>query len=344
MTTAGAGPFERRRTIRAAVIPPGVTVVSFRAFAAPLGRHGVRCVLRSSAPPAAAVTAVRRRTVPHTQTTGTVSVKTPEGFAAESSPRLAFIASDQPRAQTAAAAFNGTSVGADQAEVLVVCGGDGFLLETIHAQLAGRLPDVPLYGLNFGTVGFLLNEHGDTEDAAFAKVLERVAAAEAVSLHPLAMRAETVEGRVVEGLAINEVSLFRQTNQAAQLQVTVNGTTRLDRLVGDGVLVASPAGSTAYNLSAHGPILPLGAALVALTPISAYLPRRWPGALLPDDAEIVFEVLDPGKRPVSATADSREVRDVARVTVTATADRPVRLLFDAGHSFEERVMREQFRS
>lgn len=221
----------------------------------------------------------------------------------------------------------------DEAEVIVALGGDGFLLHTLHRFLPRRLP---IFGMNLGTVGFLMNEYR-------AEGLdERLRNAVAMTLTPLRMRAETAEGEILTALAINEVSLLRESRQAASLRIKVDGVVRLDPLACDGALVATPAGSTAYNLSAHGPILPMDAGVLALTPVSPFRPRRWRGALLPRGAVIEFEILEPYKRPVSAVADFHEVRDVRRVTVREATDSPITLLFDLEHHLEERILREQF--
>jgi NAD+ kinase len=190
--------------------------------------------------------------------------------------------------------------------------------------------------MNCGTVGFLMNQY-DEEDLP-----QRLARAEEVTLHPLRMEALTADGNTVAALAINEVSLLRATRQAAKLKIGIDGVVRMPELICDGILVSTPAGSTAYNLSAHGPIIPIAAPLLALTPISAFRPRRWRGALLPNTAEVVFDVLDPGKRPVSATADFTEVRDVTRVAVREDASVFLHLLFDPEHDLEERIIKEQF--
>ena len=225
------------------------------------------------------------------------------------------------------------SVPAARAEVIVALGGDGFMLETAHAHLGNGKA---IYGMNRGTVGFLMNAYD--EEA----LQERLEKAVQVSLHPLRMHAETVGGGEVEALAINEVSLLRESRQAAKIRIYVDGVQRLDDLICDGILLSTPAGSTAYNLSAHGPIIPIGTPLLALTPISAFRPRRWRGALLPHGAKVRFEVLEAKKRPVSATADYTEVRDVAAVEVYEDRQEAVRLLFDPEHNLEERILREQF--
>lgn len=249
--------------------------------------------------------------------------------------RVAMLASDAPQAQEALGALQARypTVDPRDADVLVALGGDGFMLETLHEQLG---TDVPVYGMHRGSVGFLMNEF--REDDLF----ERLRASTPTRLRPLRMWVECVDGRAVEELAINEVSLHRRTHQAAKIRVSVDGTVRLPELVADGVLVATAAGSTAYNLSSHGPILPVGSSLLALTPVSAFRPRRWRGALLPAAAEVRFDVLDADKRPVSATADSSEVTNVARVTVRQEPDVDVIVLFDPDHNLEERILQEQF--
>src|SRR6201997_2299234 len=222
--------------------------------------------------------------------------------------KIAFVASDTQEAREARAALAKRygEVPPEKADAIVALGGDGLMLQTMHAHLNSR---VPIYGMNRGSVGFLLNDYH--EDS----LKERLKAAETTIIHPLRMTAYDRHGVKHEALAINEGSLFRQIYQAAKLRITVDGTVRMDELICDGVLVSTPAGSTAYNLSAHGPILPLGSGVLALTPISAFRPRRWRGALLPHAAEVVFEVLESAKRPVSAVADSTEVRDVREVSV-----------------------------
>ncbi|MEQ1929476.1 MAG: NAD kinase [Parvularculaceae bacterium] len=249
--------------------------------------------------------------------------------------KLSFHASDKPKAAEAAAAFRGRygDAPAADADVIVAIGGDGFMLETLRAGMAtGK----PVYGINCGTVGFLMN------DFALDGLDRRIADAEAAMIHPLVMRATTRSGEKTEALAINEVSLFRQTRQSARVRISVNGKTRMESLTCDGVLLATPAGSTAYNLSAHGPILPLDAHLLALTPISAFRPRRWRGALLPRDAQVRFEALESEQRPVSAVADNIEIRDVVEVETREDRSHAMTLLFDRGLSLEERVLREQF--
>lgn len=249
--------------------------------------------------------------------------------------RIAFAASDAPLAQEArarlAAAYG--DVPPDRAEVIVALGGDGFMLQTLHAT-EGR--GTPVYGMNRGTVGFLMNAYAEEDLPA------RLAAAEEAILNPLAMTATTVQGATHRALAINEVSLLRAGPQAAKLRLSVDGRVRLEELVCDGVLVATPAGSTAYNYSAHGPVLPIGSGVLALTAIAPFRPRRWRGALLPQTAEVLVEVLDPLRRPVMADADSRSVRDVTRVVIRSEPAVRHRILFDPGHGLDERLLQEQF--
>jgi NAD+ kinase len=221
----------------------------------------------------------------------------------------------------------------EQADVIVALGGDGQMLQTMHRYLNSR---IPIYGMNRGSVGFLLNDY--QED----RLLERLEKAEINVIHPLRMSAYDWENAEHRGLAINEVSLFRQIYQAAKLRISVDGTVRLDELICDGVLVSTPAGSTAYNLSAHGPILPIDAPLMVLTPISPFRPRRWRGAILPNEAVVTIEVLEPEKRPVSAVADNTEFRDVLSVEVKEASDIDIFMMFDPGHSLAERILREQF--
>jgi NAD+ kinase len=250
-------------------------------------------------------------------------------------PRLAFVASDWPEAQEARRrlADRYGEVPEEAADVVVALGGDGFMLEVLHRNLARRRP---IYGMNRGSVGFLMN---DFEEAGLE---QRIAAAEQAVIHPLRMTATDSEGAVHDALAINDVSLLRQTRQAAKLRILIDGRVRMAELICDGALVATPAGSTAYNLSAHGPIIPLDARVLALTPISAFRPRRWRGALLAHQAKVTFEVLEPQKRPVSAVADNVEVRRVARVDVIEDRSVGLAVLFDAGRSLEERMLAEQF--
>ncbi len=224
-------------------------------------------------------------------------------------------------------------VAPDDAEVVVVLGGDGTMLETMHGWFDRN---IPIYGMNRGTVGFLMNEFIE------AGLIERLAAAHEVRLHPLRMEATTVAGQTETAYCFNEVALLRETRQAANLKIGIDGKVRMPELVCDGLVVATPAGSTAYNLSAHGPIIPIGADLLALTPISAFRPRRWRGALLPATAEITIEILDPDKRPVSTVADYTEVRDIRLVSIRQENDVSLRMLFDPEHNLEERILNEQF--
>jgi NAD+ kinase len=249
--------------------------------------------------------------------------------------RLAFTASDRPEAQDAQRRLEALygAVSESEAEVIVALGGDGFMLEVLHRHLGAG---VPIYGMNRGSVGFLMNDYA--EDALPA----RIAAAERAAIHPVVMNTVDADGTHARGLAINEVSLLRQTRQAAKLRILIDDKLRMPELVCDGVLVATPAGSTAYNFSAHGPIIPLSAQILALTPISAFRPRRWRGALLPHTARVTIQVLEPDKRRVSATADSVEVRDVVEVHVFEDRSTQLHMLFDAGRGLDERVLAEQF--
>ena len=226
---------------------------------------------------------------------------------------------------------------AEEAETLVALGGDGFMLQTLHGMLAQGCPK-PVFGMNRGTVGFLMN------DWRLDRLAERIAGAKAIRVAPLQMQATTVSGEVHRSAAINEVSLLRETRQTAKIEILVNGRVALPELACDGVLVATPAGSTAYNLSAHGPILPLGADVLAMTPISPFRPRRWRGAILRAGTEVKFDILDHYKRPVSATADSNEVRDVVEVLIRESREKTVTLLFDPEHNLEDRILNEQFAS
>lgn len=249
--------------------------------------------------------------------------------------RIAFAASNAPIAQSAKAALSrryGDHAEA-QADVIVALGGDGFMLQTLH-----RTQDLPapVYGMNRGTVGFLMNEYSEHG------LPERLEAAEEAVINPLSMHATRKDGSVQDALAINEVSLLREGPQAARLRISVDGKLRMAELVCDGALVATPAGSTAYNYSAHGPILPIGSDVLALTAMAAFRPRRWRGALLPKTAHVSFEVLDPDKRPVMAEADSRSVRDVVQVDIRSAPEIAHQVLFDPGHGLEERLIREQF--
>lgn len=220
----------------------------------------------------------------------------------------------------------------DNASVIVALGGDGFMLQTLHHFLGRNLP---IYGMNFGSIGFLMNEFREED------LKSRLDAATATKIHPLLMHAQSASGPA-EGLAFNEVSLLRETRQTAKLRISLDGKVRLNELICDGLLVSTPAGSTAYNLSAHGPILPIDAALLAVTPLSPFRPRRWRGALLPHQAKVRLDILEPAKRPVSATADSFEVREVTRVDIAEDRSTSMTMLFDAGHSLDERILAEQF--
>jgi NAD+ kinase len=249
--------------------------------------------------------------------------------------RIAFVASQSPEAQAALAelakAYGNHAF--ETADVIVALGGDGLMLQTLHALMrSGK----PIYGMHRGTVGFLMNEY------IVDGLHDRLTAARRTLLNPLLMRATGVDDTVHLHHAINEVYLFRQTHQTARLRILIDESERMAELVADGVILATPAGSTAYNLSVQGPILPINAALLALTPISPFRPRRWRGALLPNTAVTVFEVLESEKRPVAAVADHDEVRHVKRVEVVADRSISLQMLFDPGHSLEERILREQF--
>jgi NAD+ kinase len=250
---------------------------------------------------------------------------------------LAFAASDRPEAQHARTQLAERYGDADEADadVIVALGGDGFMLETLRRTMSLAKP---VYGMNRGSVGFLMNDYAEED------LLERIAAAEHATIHPLVMTAVNQAGVESRAFAINEVSLLRQTHQTARLRISVDGRLRLDELVCDGVLVATPAGSTAYNLSAHGPIIPLDAQVLALTPISAFRPRRWRGALLSHTAKVRIEVLEADKRPVAAVADNVEVRHIAQVTISEDRSISFTVLFDAGRSLDERMLTEQFSS
>lgn len=249
--------------------------------------------------------------------------------------RIAFAASRAPIAQSARAALvrRYGDVPEDTADIIVALGGDGFMLQTLHATQA--LP-APVYGMNRGTVGFLMNEYSE------ADLPGRLARAEEEIINPLSMKATCVDGTLHEALAINEVSVLRAGPQAAKLRITVDGRLRMKELVCDGALVATPAGSTAYNYSAHGPILPIGSDALALTAIAPFRPRRWRGALLPKKAVVRFDVVEADKRPVMADADSNSVRDVLSVEIQSEPNVEHRILFDPGHGLEERLIREQF--
>jgi NAD+ kinase len=258
-------------------------------------------------------------------------------FSSHPPERIAFLASEHEAAQAALEELSERYGNAppEQAQVIVPLGGDGFMLETLHRFLARG---APIYGVHRGSVGFLMNTYEP------AGLPARLARAQSVTLYPLEMLAEDRSGRRHRAIAFNEVSLLRQGRQAAKLRVSVDGVLRVDELMCDGILVATPVGSTAYNLSAHGPIIPLGADILALTPITPFRPRRWRGALLPRSATVRLETLEGDKRPVSATADFTEVRDVAEVTVRETRAVSQTVLFDPEHNLEERILKEQFQT
>ncbi|WP_339860847.1 NAD kinase [Paremcibacter congregatus] len=249
--------------------------------------------------------------------------------------KIALAASDTDSAQEAADALKECYdfVPLEEADVIVALGGDGYVLHLIHEIIPHK---ASIFGMNKGTVGFLLN------DFKVENLLERINASTSVTLHPLRMTAYTEDDSKVEALAMNEVSLLRQTRQTAKIRVSIDGKVRMEELVCDGILLATPAGSTAYNLSAHGPIIPMRAEIMAMTPISAFRPRRWKGALLPQNAKVTFEVLNPEKRPVSAVADTKEVRHIKRVDIEQDRTIKINLLFDRHHTLEERILNEQF--
>ena len=248
--------------------------------------------------------------------------------------RIAIVAADSPAAQAALQELRARydTVPPEEADVIVALGGDGSMLQALHAHLDRC---VPVFGMHRGSIGFLMNAY--RADG----LVERVEAAEPVRLHPLAMTATRTDGEIRHALAINEVALLRQSPQMAKVAIQVDGVQRLDALMCDGVLLSTPAGSTAYNLSAHGPIIPLGAGVLALTPISPFRPRRWRGAILPHSSVVRFEMREPEKRPVSVAADSVEVRDVLSVEICETDDLTLTLLFDPDHNLRERVLKEQ---
>jgi NAD+ kinase len=249
--------------------------------------------------------------------------------------RIAFVASPFPDAEKAATLLKQRygDASADTADVIVALGGDGLMLQTLHRFMSNPKP---IYGMHRGTVGFLMNDFSPDG------LKERLAAAQTTVIHPLLMRAVDTNRKAYEFRAINEVSLFRQSHQAAKLRILIDGKERLAELAADGVLVATPAGSTAYNLSVQGPIIPVGSPLLALTPISPFRPRRWRGALLPDSARVTVEVHEADKRPVSAVADHDQVRSVSTVNICLDRGISMHMLFDPGHDLEERILREQF--
>ncbi|WP_339333515.1 NAD kinase [uncultured Maricaulis sp.] len=248
---------------------------------------------------------------------------------------LAFLASPRPEAKAAKARLEQVygHVPIEEAEIIVALGGDGLMLDALHLSIK---TGARVYGMNFGSVGFLMNEF--REDG----LTERLARAERARIHPLRAIGEDIHCKPFEALAINEVSLLRETRQTAKIKITIDGKSRMAELQADGVLVATPAGSTAYNLSAHGPILPLNSKVLALTPISAFRPRRWRGALLPHNIKVGFEIMEPSRRPVSAVADNQEFREVARVDVVEAQDVVLTMLFDPGRDLAERILVEQF--
>ncbi|MEQ9643034.1 MAG: NAD kinase [Alphaproteobacteria bacterium] len=249
--------------------------------------------------------------------------------------KLALVASPAPSAQEGLTELQSRYefVAPDEADVIVALGGDGFMLQTMHRHMRRA---VPIYGMNKGTVGFLMNTY-EVDDLP-----ARIARAQASELHPLRMTTVNDGGMEQQAVAINEVSLLRQTRQAAKIRISIDGRVRVNEVICDGLLVATPAGSTAYNLSAHGPILPVNAGVLALTPISAFRPRRWRGALLPREAHVKFEILENFKRPVSAVADAAEVRDIVEVNVEEARDITIQIMFDPEHNLEERILNEQF--
>lgn len=249
--------------------------------------------------------------------------------------KIAFAASATPVAQTARAALIGRygDIDVEKADIIVALGGDGFMLQTLH-DTQDLL--APVYGMNRGTIGFLMNEYNESS------LVARLEAAEEAEVHPLSMRATDVHGNIHDALAINEVSLLRSSAQAAKLRITVDGRLRMEELVCDGALVATPAGSTAYNYSAHGPVLPIGSDVLALTAVAAFRPRRWRGALLPKTATVRFDALEPDKRPIMAEADSRSFKNITSVVIRSEPNVVHRILFDPGHGLEERLISEQF--
>lgn len=249
--------------------------------------------------------------------------------------KIAFVASKRPEAQTALRNMikRYGQCEEDNADVIVALGGDGCMLDTLRRRFEDP---TPVYGMNQGTVGFMMNDYREDE------LERRLDSAERAVIYPLSMRAQTTDGSKFHQLAVNEVSLLRQSSQTARLKITIDGRIRMASLACDGVLVATPAGSTAYNLSAHGPILPIGSHLLALTPISPFRPRRWRGALLRHDAVVTIDVCDPSLRPVSASADNQEVRSIESITIAEDRTKPLVMLFDEGRALEERILQEQF--
>jgi len=249
--------------------------------------------------------------------------------------KIALVASETEAAQKAASALKERYdfIPLPEADIIVALGGDGFILHLIHDIMPHK---ASIFGMNRGTVGFLLNDFQEEG------LLERINSSTSITLHPLRMTAQTENGQEIEALAINEVSLLRQTRQTATIEILVDEKIRMAELVCDGVLLATPAGSTAYNLSAHGPIIPMKAEIMAMTPISAFRPRRWKGALLPQNSKVTFNIFDHAKRPVSAVADIKEVRNVTKVTIEQDTSIKINLMFDSHHTLEERILNEQF--
>ena len=251
--------------------------------------------------------------------------------------KLAFVASSRPDAKEALdelVAIYG-NVEPTEADAIIPLGGDGFMLETFRRFLPLVTSGLPVYGMNKGTIGFLMNQY-DPND-----LIKRLEHATITAVHPLSMKAESTQG-TFKDIAFNEVSVFRQSQQAAHIQVSVDGKVRLERLIADGIMLSTPVGSTAYNLSAHGPVIPLGADILALTPISAFRPRRWRGALLSGHAKVRFDVLDPNKRPVSASADNSEIQDLKSIEISQDEDTTLTMLFDEEHGLAEKILQEQF--
>lgn len=261
-------------------------------------------------------------------------ISKPDNFA-----RLAFVSSQKPEAKEALAVLTDRYGNCDPAhsDAIIALGGDGFMLETLRKYMPFLREGLPVYGMNQGTVGFLMNTY------QVVALRERLNKAKPAHIRPLEMTAHAAGGEF-KALAINEISLLRETRQAAHIRISIDGEIRMERLMADGILISTPAGSTAYNLSAHGPVIPLGSDVLALTPISAFRPRRWRGALLKNTAQVTFHIIDPEKRPVSAVADASEFRDVTEVTVKQTEDITFTLLFDEGHELDEKILREQFAS
>ncbi len=249
--------------------------------------------------------------------------------------KIAFLHIDSAEAIEAAKRLEKSygAVDPDKADIIVTLGGDGLMLETLHRYMDKQ---VPIYGMNLGSIGFLMNEYNEDN------LRQRLAKAELTRIHPLCMEVIDIDGKRHSALAINEVSLLRQKHQAAKLKISIDGKARMQELICDGILVATPAGSTAYNLSAYGPILPINTPLLALTPLSPFRPRRWRGAILPHEARVEITIMEAAKRPVSATADTQEVRNAAKVCVRMDKTHTALMMFDEGHNLDERILREQF--